>query len=91
MYMFKLMGLFAIVPATLLLTVSFFVLLSLRKTEPQGLKAFGYVITVLLCLSALLVLSVGFYKMSKGPCMMKEMKMRGMMGQEMPKTMPMKK
>jgi len=50
---------FAIVPMTMLLTVSFFVLLAARKADSQGVKAFGYVLAVLLWISAALVLSMG--------------------------------
>lgn len=77
MGMFRLMGLFALIPATILLTVSFFVLIVLRRQENQGLKAFGYVVAALLWLSALLVSSSGLYTLSTGRqlCpMMKTMK-----------------
>jgi len=63
---FRLLGLLAIIPASVLLTISFFVLFTLRKTEVQGLKAFGYVIAVLLWIGVLLVLSVGAYTLSTG-------------------------
>lgn len=66
MGMFRLMGLFAIIPATVLLAISFFVLLSLRKVEIQWLKAFGYVVAALLWISALMVFSLGIYKISTG-------------------------
>ena len=73
MGMFKLMGLFALIPTALLLTVSFFVLFALRKVETQALKAFGYVIAVLLWVGALLVFSAGLYTMSTGRCPMMSM------------------
>ncbi len=66
MGMFRLIGLFAIIPTTMLLTVSFFVLFTVRRTEPKGLKVFGYVISALLWLSALLVFSAGVYTISTG-------------------------
>ena len=94
MGMFRLVGLFAIIPTTVLLTISFFVLYTLRRTETQGLKAFGYVIAALLWLSALLVFSTGIYTLSTGrhpmKSMMQEMmrsKMQGMMSGQMPATM----
>ncbi|MFA5144697.1 MAG: hypothetical protein WC723_01630 [Candidatus Omnitrophota bacterium] len=80
--MFRLAGLLAIIPATVLLTISFFVLLALRKAEAAGLKAFGYVIAALLWVGVLLVLSMGSYTLSTGRCPMKEMmkcQMKGMM------------
>ncbi len=70
MGMFRLIGLFAIIPATVLLTISFFVLFALRKVEVQGLKAFGYVIAGLLWVGVLLVLSLGLYTLSTGRCAM---------------------
>ncbi len=96
--MFRLIGLFAIVQATLLLTVSFFVLFAIRKIEARGLKVFGYVITALLWLAALLLFSAGIYKVTTGRpamgCMMQEMmkgKMhQGMMGGNMPMATPEK-
>jgi len=94
MNLFRLVGLFAIIPATLLLTVSFFVLFTLRKIEAQGLKAFGYVIASLLWVGALLVFSAGVYTISTGRppmvCMMQKMmgaKMQGMMAGPMPAMM----
>lgn len=54
-------GVFLIVPATILVTISFFVLVTARKVEGEVLKAFGYVIAVFLWISALFLLSVGFY------------------------------
>jgi len=59
-------GLFAIVPISMFLTVSFFVLYAVTKTEMQSLKSFGRVIAVLLWISAALVLSVGIYTISTG-------------------------
>jgi hypothetical protein len=94
MNVLRLVGLFTIIPATMLLTVSFFVLFALRKIETQGLKAFGYVIASLLWVGALLFFSAGVYTLSTGRpplvCMMQEMmkcKMRGMMGGQMPAMM----
>ena len=79
---FKFLGLFAIVPTTMLLTVSFFVLVVARKIEEAKLKIFGYVIAVLLCICALITLSVGFYKISSGKYYMKQMR-HPMMQQQM--------
>jgi nitrogen fixation/metabolism regulation signal transduction histidine kinase len=89
---FKMMGLCMVAQAVLLLTVSFFVLFAVRKIEKeQGLRIFGIIIAALLWLVALVALSSGIYKMSKGNCylrgekkceLMKGMKaMPGMMGQ----------
>jgi len=80
------MGLFAIIPATLLLVVSFFVLFTLRKIETQGLKVFGYIIAVLLWVGVALVLSLGIYTVSTGRHPMMEM-MQGMMKGHMQQMM----
>lgn len=59
--MSRFLGLFAIIPTSVLLTISFFVLVVLRKIEGQGLKTFGYVIVVLLWIAAAMVFSAGIY------------------------------
>lgn len=95
MITFRLIGLLAIIPTAVLLTISFFVLFTLCKIETEGLKAFGYVVATLLWIAAALVLSVGIYTVYTGhhpmKCMMQEMmqgKMHEMMGAQMPKMMP---
>jgi len=94
----KLLGLFAIVPVTLILTVSFFVLLVLRKLESSILKVFGLCVAALLWLSALLVFSGGIYTLATGKCPMQQMMMqkhkmmmRDMMGDKMMDKMMDKK
>ncbi len=84
--MMRLCGLFAFIPATVLLAVSFFILLTLRKAESQGLKAFGYVVAALLWLSSTIILGTGAYTLSTGRCPMKKM-MIHRMHEKMP--MPM--
>ena len=66
MNIIRFMGLFAIIPATLLLALSFFILFALRKTEAQGLKAFGYVIAAFLWVGVLLMVLAGMYVVSTG-------------------------
>ncbi len=68
MHSFRFMGLFAIIPITMLLTVSFFVLFTIRKLNSKGLKVFGYVIAALLWTCAVLFFSMGIYTMSTGRC-----------------------
>lgn len=86
--MFRLIGLFAIIPTAVLLTVSFFVLFTIRKIETSGLKAFGYVVTAVLWIAALLVFSAGVYTVYTGRktmfCPKKEM----MRGYKMDRSMP---
>ena len=72
----RLMGLGAIVPTTLVLTLSFFVLFALREVKSNVLKAFGYVVAALLWLSALLIFSSGIYTMATGRCPMQKMMMQ---------------
>jgi hypothetical protein len=83
----RIAGLFAVIPTAVLLTISFFVLFVIRKTEVGGLKAFGYTVAVLLWVAALLVFSAGLYTFSTGRppmmCMMQQMmraNRQGMMG-----------
>lgn len=78
---------FSIVPTTMVLTLSFFVLVVLRKVEERALKVFGYVIAALLWLCALLVFSSGIYFLAKGKCPMMYGIHRAMMGPGMMKGM----
>ena len=83
MCMLKLSYLLAVVPISVLLTASFFVLFTLSKIEEKALKAFGYVVVGFLWLAALVVFSGAIYKMAQGPVMMRcmmqqKMKMEGM-------------
>ena len=87
MFSLRLIGVFAIVPTTILLTISFFVLFVLRKVEQQGLKAFGYVIAALLWIAAALIFGAGVYTMTTGqhPMMpMIQQMMRGSMMEQQP-------
>ncbi len=52
-------GVFSLVHAVVLLAISFFILLAARKSDSQNIKTFGYVIAVLLWISAALVLGRG--------------------------------
>lgn len=76
----RLIGFMAIVPASVLLTMSFFVLFVLRKVEEKELRIFGKVVAVLLCVSAGVVLACGLHVLVTGnqiircPMMMKHHK-----------------
>ncbi|MGA2775790.1 MAG: hypothetical protein ABSE81_07020 [Candidatus Omnitrophota bacterium] len=50
---------FSFVHAVVLLAISFFILLAVRKLDSQNIKTFGYVIAVLLWVAAALVLGKG--------------------------------
>jgi len=56
------------IPATIFLTISFFVLLCSEKTESPGLKTFGKVVAVLLWASAIMVIICGIYMCVSGKC-----------------------
>ena len=62
----RLLGLFAVIPISLLLTVSFFVLIAVCKLENKALKAFGYVIATLLWVAVIVAFSVGLYVVITG-------------------------
>jgi len=53
------MGLCLIVPVSVLLAVSFFVLFAVRKVETDVLKKFGFAVALLLWISAALVFLTG--------------------------------
>ncbi len=107
MCMLGLSYLIAIVPIATLLTVSFFVLFTLGKTEQKALKAFGYVVVGFLWLAALVVFSGAVFGlgrssfgMMKCGMMQSGMKMGGMsqmmqkdnlLGKMMPEKGPMVK
>jgi len=75
----------AVVPVSVLLTISFFVLFALRKVEEKALKAFGYVVVSFLWLAALVVFSGAVYKTAKGTMAMKCMMHKdGMAAMAMP-------
>jgi predicted permease len=63
----RLLGLYALIPMTGLLTVSYFVLFANRMVqEGSGIKTFGKVVAVLLWIAAALVLSAGIWVLSTG-------------------------
>ncbi|GEM_PF-2213549 len=64
MYMSKFMGIYAVIPAAVLLAISFFVMVVLRKVDLRGLKIFGYFVSALLILASVLVFSIGVYMMT---------------------------
>ena len=63
----------------MLLVVSFFVLFTIRKIDTEALKAFGYVLAVMLWICAALALSCGMYTLATGRCPI----MKAMMKQKM--------
>lgn len=87
MCMLNFSSLIAIVPASVLLTISFFVLFALRKVEEKALRAFGYVVAGLLCFAALVVFLGAPYNMGRGPVRMKYMMRQKMNMEGMPQAM----
>jgi cytochrome bd-type quinol oxidase subunit 1 len=71
--MFRLIGLFALFPITMTLTISFFVLFAREKTTSKRLRSFAGVVAVLLWLCAALALIGGIVVLStgRGPWMMR--------------------
>ena len=84
----RLIGLLAVIPASVLLTISFFVLLVLRKVEEKGLRIFGKIVAGLLCISAGVVLAGGLNVLVTGKQMIKCPMMMGMKSKNC-KMMPM--
>ncbi len=63
----RLIGLLALIPTTVLLTISFFVLVVRAKIEQAGLKNFGLAVAVLLWLAAAVVFTGGILATACGP------------------------
>jgi hypothetical protein len=64
--MIRLSGIFTLIPAAILLALSFFVLFAADKTASECLKKLGRVVTGLLWVAAALVLLVGVYVLITG-------------------------
>lgn len=56
-----------IIPAVVLLAVSFFVLVVVKKTEGSALKAFGYAVAIFLWGAAVVICSISLNALSGGP------------------------
>ncbi len=69
MHSLKMLGIFLLVPVTVYLTASFFVMFTMSKVESQGLKNFGKAVVALLWICALLFAVTGIYLGMKGPQM----------------------
>ncbi len=93
MYLSKCCPLVAIVPISIFLTASFFVLFALRKVAEKWLKIFGYLAVSSLLLASLVILSVVVSNRANGLGGMKcnlvqKMKMCGMANMMHQKNMP---
>lgn len=67
------LGMLSVVPATGLLTISFFVLVVVNMIKKETLKSFGRIIAMLLWVSAAIVFSIGMYIISTDNCPMTRM------------------
>ncbi|MFH1397163.1 MAG: hypothetical protein ABIH27_01240 [Candidatus Omnitrophota bacterium] len=61
MNVLRVLGVFSVVPATMLITASFFVMFVLSKVEKSSLRIFGMVAVALLLIGACIVLSTGIF------------------------------
>lgn len=68
--MFQIIGLASVIYATIFFTISFFVLLIVRKLEEGGFRYFGLAVVGMLWLSAALILSTGAQALSSQRSMM---------------------
>lgn len=78
----KAAGFLALIPATMLLTISFFVLFALQRVVSHKLKLFGALVAVLLWTSALLVFSAGVSNIINGRPPFKCSMMESMKGKQ---------
>lgn len=73
----QLIGLVPLVYATIFFTISFFVLLVVRKLEKGAFRYFGLAVVAMLWGCAFLILTLGFQVMpTRGPMMMHGMRMQ---------------
>ena len=77
----RIMGLLVMIPASMLLTASFFVLFAIEKAREKDLKMFGKIVAAVLIIVSSLIFSKGLYIMVTGECpMMKTMQKMCPMG-----------
>jgi len=62
----RLLGLYAVIPAAVFLTVSFFVLFAAERARSPGLQKMGRALAVLLWGCAALILATGLYTLLTG-------------------------
>ena len=80
----RILGFIVFIPASMLLTASFFVLFAIEKVKENGLKAFGKVVAAILIIVSVLIFAKGIYTIATGKCpMMEEMRGACSMGKGM--------
>lgn len=57
----QLLGLMSIAKAIAMLTLSFFILFAVSKTESKGLKQFGRILVVTLCIISVYIVTLTVY------------------------------
>ena len=62
------MGCIAIMNATLILVVIFFMLVAIKKLEEGPIKSFGRILVLLLSVGAILLSCLGVYSIAAGRC-----------------------
>ena len=62
----RMLGFGPFIPATMFLTISYFVIIVNSKIEVKGIKSFGKVVTVLLWICALLAIGLGTFILCNG-------------------------
>lgn len=83
------MGPFIALPATMLLVISFFILVAARKLDTQALKAFGVTLAVILWACSAMLISRGVYEIVTGKYAMQKMCQKKMMYKMMGKCQKM--
>lgn len=66
MQIFRLLGIYTIIPATIFLTISYLVMLTLGKVESRGLRTLGNFVVFLLWVCALIIFLSGVYAIATG-------------------------
>jgi len=84
-----LFGLFPVVKALVMLTVSFFVLFVVSKTESKALKQFGRILAVTFCIiAAYLIITALYLSVTGKPCSYKSMPYKYMPHKQMYRGRP---
>lgn len=66
MQIFRLLGMYTIIPATVFLTISFFVMVAIWKIDNRGLRIFGNLVVFLLWVCSLMLFLSGTYAVITG-------------------------
>jgi hypothetical protein len=64
----RIFGFIVFIPASMLLTASFFVLFAIEKVKEKGLKTFGKLVAAILIIVSALIFAKGIYTVATGKC-----------------------